>query len=603
MTVDSRKVLNQTESTGPVYSTEWYGKTTGGKAAAEKMKLLLKEQQAENTGLSAEDKAKIDPKGKSIYSPAKEDKYHTVEYKHDGKKYQESISTTYDKDFLKTTQVWKEEGGDKKIVDHNSTEFGEFASSDARIEAINQGHDDIEETAKNNGKYDNFQEAAALSGMNDVVENGFTINDTATSFSEEADANLEAYNARTNATKIKEEEEFVDKSTGSQPTKIRNPKMSLAGMNLWYPKDALYDDKGGQDYVHIEQFKYSPPQAGASKLKDASGKKRGGFLGFGKGPSARTQGYNDHGAAQMTQGMKRDSNIKEPQGSVKLPIPNQLNVSTGVGWGEGRANAIEAGAFFSAMGGVQGALEGGKSVPDLIGDAGGAAGGLLNSLKEDAQGGGQASQILSATLAKAALSKLNINVDTGQFITRSTGNAINPNLELLFSGPKLRNFSLAWKFAANDEIEATEIRKIIRWFKQGMSPRNDFQQTIFLGSPNVFRITYKNSGRRIKGLNMFKMCAMTAFEVDFAPQKVWQSYEDSKAVSMPPLITAAASFTELTPIFSGDFENSKEGQGGDMDLGNHRGEFSATATADNAGAGYNDSIGDNNNIGQDDVGF
>lgn len=552
--------------------------------------------------LSEEDQAKINPVGKSIYSPAKEDQYHTVSYKVNGVKYEESLSLIHDENFLKTTQVWKKDGNGFKLVDPNSSEFGEFTSSNERINAINKGHDAIQTTAKNNGKNNNFEEAANLSGMSEVVENGFTKNDTATSFSTEADETLEAYNARANANKTKTEEEFVDKSTGSQPTKIRDPKMSLAGMNMQYPLDAMYDK--GQDYVFIEQFKYSPPQAGASKLKDASGKKRGGFLGFNKKPSARTEGYNNHGAAQMTKGMKRDSNIKESQGSVKLPIPNQLNVSTGVGWGEGRANAIEAGAFFSAMGGIQGALEGNKSVVDIIGDTASTAGGLLDNIKKDASSGGQASQILSATLAKAALSKLNINVDTGQFITRSTGNAINPNLELLFSGPKLRNFSLAFKFAANSEKEATEIRKILRWFKQGMAPRNDFQQTIFLGSPNVFRIKYMNAGRRIKGLNMFKICAMTAFEIDFAPQKVWQSYEDGSAVSMPPLITAAASFTELTPIFSGDFEHSKEGQKGDMDLGDARGEFTAEATAGNAGAGYNDlGLGGNDNIGQDDVGF
>ena len=547
--------------------------------------------------LSEEDQAKINPVGKSIYSPAKEDQYHTVSYKVNGVKYEESLSLIHDENFLKTTQVWKKDGKGFKLVDPNSSEFGEFASSNARINAINKGHDAIQTTAKNNGKNNNFEEAANLSGMSEVVENGFTINDTASSFhSTEVSETLEAYNARANATETTTEEEFVDKSKGSQPTKIKNLKMSLAGMNMQYPLDAMYDK--GQDYVFIEQFKYSPPQASASNLKNKDGKKTGWRKNKA---SERTKAYDAHGLSQVTKGMKRETNIKESQGSVKLPIPNQLNVSTGVGWGEGRANAVEAGAFFSAMGGIQGALEGNKSVPDIIGDTASTAGGLLDNIKNDASSGGQASQILSATLAKAALSKLNINVDTGQFITRSTGNAINPNLELLFSGPKLRNFSLAFKFAANSEKEATEIRKILRWFKQGMAPRNDFQQTIFLGSPNVFRIKYMNAGRRIKGLNMFKICAMTAFEIDFAPQKVWQSYEDGNAVSMPPLITAAASFTELTPIFSGDFDQSKEGQMGVMDHG--YGEITTTATA-GQGVGYDDlGLSGNENIGQDDIGF
>ena len=83
--------------------------------------------------------------------------------------------------------------------------------------------------------------------------------------------------------------------------------------------------------------------------------------------------------------------------------------------------------------------------------------------------------------------------------------------------------------------------------------------SLFLGSPNVFRIQYKNRNRRIKGLNIIKICAMTACQIDFTPDGTYQSYSDSGAVSMPVRSTMGLTFNELTPIFRDDYlENSED---------------------------------------------
>ena len=81
--------------------------------------------------------------------------------------------------------------------------------------------------------------------------------------------------------------------------------------------------------------------------------------------------------------------------------------------------------------------------------------------------------------------------------------------------------------------------------------------SLFLGSPNVFRICYKNNKRRIKGLNTFKICACTSVEVDFTPDGIYQSYEDldadDKPNSMPVRSSMKVTFNELTPIFANDY--------------------------------------------------
>ena len=147
-------------------------------------------------------------------------------------------------------------------------------------------------------------------------------------------------------------------------------------------------------------------------------------------------------------------------------------------------------------------------------------------------------------------------MDVDQFITRQTGAAINPNLELLFGGPQLRTFTFNFDFAPNSEKEAVMVRKIQRWFRQGMLAQRknaNASRSLFLGSPNVFRLCYMNSHRRIRGLNTFKICALTSCQVSFTPDGVYQSYEDKSANSMPVRSTMGLTFNELTPIFANDY--------------------------------------------------
>ena len=54
--------------------------------------------------------------------------------------------------------------------------------------------------------------------------------------------------------------------------------------------------------------------------------------------------------------------------------------------------------------------------------------------------------------------------------TRATGTVVNPNLELLFSGPRLRTFQFNFTLTPRSEEEATMVRKIIKFFKRTSAP-------------------------------------------------------------------------------------------------------------------------------------
>ena len=300
--------------------------------------------------------------------------------------------------------------------------------------------------------------------------------------------------------------------------------------NLFYPSNL--EQNKGEDYIFIEQFEYSPPQ-----------------------PS----GTVEPGKILKT-GVPRTTNLEDSRGTCRLPIPNKLGVSNGVSWGEARANAVELAAFDAAAGGIGGAIGGSKNIAQLLQEGFGAGGEILKGLRDDFKNttGSQANSasVISAALARSVLGSIGINVDVDQFITRQTGAAINPNLELLFGGPQLRTFSFNFNFAPQNTEEAVMIRKIQRWFRQGMLPTRSVttgDRNLFLGSPNVFRLQYKNKNRRIKGLNIIKVCALTACQIDFTPDGTYQSYDDQDAVSMPVRSTMGLTFNELTPLFKDDY--------------------------------------------------
>lgn len=338
--------------------------------------------------------------------------------------------------------------------------------------------------------------------------------------------------------------EVIDElqNTADATIKSLNPPGRPAPLTLQYPFEGSFGNT--QDHVVIEQFTYRAPQE--NLLTTGNGQFQTSFADI------------------VTGGLRRGSNLREYIGLVKLPIPNQLAISNAVSWGEDTANPVEAGAFFGALPAAQQLAQG--KFGGAAGDIFQGFGKLLDSIKGGGFGSGTpAGLLLSSFIAQYMLGKVGINVDPAQFIARGTGTTINPNLELLFNGPKLRSFSLSFEFAPVDELDANASRRIIRFFRQGMAPKRVNTNTIFIGSPNVFRINYRTEGGdNIKGLHRHKICALVACETNFTPDGVYQSYPDPYAGAQPVRTTMTLSFVELTPIFENDYRD-KQGEDSGLD--------------------------------------
>ena len=141
---------------------------------------------------------------------------------------------------------------------------------------------------------------------------------------------------------------------------------------------------------------------------------------------------------------------------IELPIPQDLTDSNSITWGEDRANALELAALAVAQQAM------GSNIGDSAMNLAQSAVTALNTgidipgLKPETQGA------VRAALSGAAIGALGSNVSPQSVISRSTGQILNNNLELLFQGVNLRTFPYSITFSPRSPTEATVVKKIIR---------------------------------------------------------------------------------------------------------------------------------------------
>ena len=244
--------------------------------------------------------------------------------------------------------------------------------------------------------------------------------------------------------------------------------------------------------------------------------------------------------------------------NIVLPMPNQIAQANTVGWGESRISALAGTGVNALANGLQIA-----SKTDGLGNA--AAAGLEavgNTLKANSQSsalfGTASQQYLRDRAAADAINALTgTNIRAADILARKEGKIINQNLELLFNGVSLRPFNFAWDLTPRDEKEAGVIREILYKLKQSSAARRS--NSAFLGSPDVWRISYRK-GTQVHGfLNRFKICALTSVGINYTGSGQYSSYNDS--MGTPVHMQLSLNFTELEPIYREDYDSYQGGSG------------------------------------------
>ena len=295
------------------------------------------------------------------------------------------------------------------------------------------------------------------------------------------------------------QEKDPEDDQASKPIEVKdnaNSDFGIESGNMFYPIDVASTT---QDVIKIQQLKYAPRKITTS-------------AGLGLAPRA-------------------EQSSRKIGGTVFLSIPGGISDTNSVSYIDGQASPLQllgAGVF-------QGILD--KESASKMGE---------NISK--ALGTGSES---IATEVVSGLSAGVTGLNKNQILARTQGAIMNNNLELLFESPQLREFQFVFLFSPRSGSEAATVKKIIRYFKQGMAVKQA-GTNYFLKSPNTFQLTYMHRGERGEihsGLNRFKETALTSMSVDYTPNQNYATYYDGTPVAYQVTMT----FKELVPIYNEDY--------------------------------------------------
>ena len=261
--------------------------------------------------------------------------------------------------------------------------------------------------------------------------------------------------------------------------------------------------------------------------------------------------------AKFTDANTRINNNMKTKYNIELPMPQELNDSNQVTWGDDRVNAIELAGLAIA----QKVMEDGPA--NAIQESQQAIRAMMSGLKLP-DIGSETTNAIRAAISGAAVGALGSNITAQSVIARSTGQILNSNLELLFQGVNLRTFPYSITFSPRSVDEALVVKAIIRSLKQSMAAKagdfNGSAQGIFLKSPDLFQLDYLKNGASHPFLNKFKLAALTGMSVNYTNSGTYTSYEDGTPVNLRMDLT----FKEINPIYHEDY---LPGNGGDEGVG------------------------------------
>ena len=260
----------------------------------------------------------------------------------------------------------------------------------------------------------------------------------------------------------------------------------------------------------------------------------GSFTQFGA-LQTKNQAFNQAGSTYDS-----EKNLKSNARYIWLPIPQQISDSITVGYSEDTLNPLQAAGMSLAS--------------DLLDDPVAAGEKVVNMMTQnDLLKGVDANtiQALKTSLAGRAINQLGANVNPQSLITRSSGQILQSNLELLFNNVTLRSFPFTFDFTPREPAEAQMVKKIIRTIKKATVPKRG--NGLFINSPDLFQMEYVAGGERQHPfLHKFKVGVVENVSVDYTASGTYATYSDRTPVH----VRMSLSFKEINPIYMEDYDDA-----------------------------------------------
>jgi hypothetical protein len=205
---------------------------------------------------------------------------------------------------------------------------------------------------------------------------------------------------------------------------------------------------------------------------------------------------------------RRTKRISE---AIALYMPETMNVQYGADWQS--QSLTEAGGktlmFGSVAKGLYDDVKGGfgQTIKNIATDPG-----LYGALAEKI---GDVSEA-SGRLGSGAT----------DFLLQATGQALNPQLEVLFKGTDMREFQFDFLFVPHDAQESLNVLEIIKTFKFHMAPEvNSGLMGRYFTPPSEFDIDFLFNGQINNKVHQVGTCVLKNLNVDYAPNG-WATFGD-----------------------------------------------------------------------------
>ena len=306
--------------------------------------------------------------------------------------------------------------------------------------------------------------------------------------------------------------------------------------SLRYPSDALIDDSN--DYVYFQFGKYIPPFS--RQNTDIANEFRG---------RNKSVQYNKYQASTQLDPIKMKVGDKDIVGIV-LPMPQDLGNDIQQTWNGKQFSSLGRAAIAGAAGGDISRV--GDRLTDMQGN--------INSIVASLQ-----TQLLNK------LPGVGGNLDIGDITGSTQGIVLNPNAEILYDSPELREIGFTYKLVPRNEDEGNIIREIVKAFRLASLPQwggsengesfdltsndkktinagsgsgnftdgdsreeesfNFFSQENFMRVPYLCKFSFMKGGNVNRNMQQFKPCAIRKVAINYTSDGTYATYRDGTPVA------------------------------------------------------------------------
>lgn len=343
-------------------------------------------------------------------------------------------------------------------------------------------------------------------------------------------------NLNEDAAQAKVDAKSLDKLLVIGPLKGDVP--GLDNKTARYPEDALISK--ASDYVYFQFGKYVPPFSRDSQKSTNNATKIRSYsqASYAASTDLKIEAIKNPATGNITTG-------------IVLPMPQDLGNDIQQTWNGKQFSALGRAAIAGTAGGNFAEI--GTKISDIDGNLKAAITSLNTQLLNKIPGVGG-------------------NLDVGDITGSTEGIVLNPNAEILYDSPELREIGMTFKMIPRSATEAKIIKNIVYMFRYASVPQwggnegqtlsdqliNDgeggtfeaFGKQNFMRVPFLCKFTFMNGNAVNDKVQQFKPCAIRKVAVNYTSDGTYATYRGGEPVATELTLN----FLESKVLFKRDIQ-------------------------------------------------